>query len=273
HHRMFLEPQEKKRNMKALLIKQAKKTCSCTPAKIKDCVLGFFPILQWLPKYKLREYLLGDVMSGVIVGVLLVPQSIAYSLLAGLEPIYGLYTSFFSCIIYCIFGTSRHISVSIFGVVCLMLGQVVDREVERAGYELEPALPALGGDSNSTGNGTLCDKGCYAMAVAATITFISGVYQVAMGFFQVGFVSVYLSDSLLSGFVTGASLTVLTSQVKYLLGLDIPRSGGIGSLITTWINIFRNIHRTNICDLITSFLCFLVLIPAKELNERFKSKL
>ncbi|NXQ46726.1 S26A2 protein, partial [Catharus fuscescens] len=275
HQRIFLEPQEKKSNMKALLVKQAKKTCSCTPAKIKDCVLGFFPILQWLPKYKLREDLLGDVMSGVIVGVLLVPQSIAYSLLAGLEPIYGLYTSFFSCIIYCIFGTSRHISVSIFGVVCLMVGQVVDREVERAGFDLDPVLSVLGGDRNSTRNGTepLCDKSCYAMAVAATMTFISGVYQVAMGFFQVGFVSVYLSDSLLSGFVTGASFTVLTSQVKYLLGLDIPRSGGIGSLVTTWINILRNIHRTNICDLITSFLCFLVLIPAKELNERFKSKL
>ncbi|NWY74342.1 S26A2 protein, partial [Erithacus rubecula] len=275
-HRIFLEPQEKKRSMKALLVKQAKKTCSCTPAKIKDCILGFFPILQWLPKYKLREDLLGDVMSGVIVGVLLVPQSIAYSLLAGLEPIYGLYTSFFSCIIYCIFGTSRHISVSIFGVVCLMVGQVVDREVERAGYELQPGvLSALPGDSNSTSNGTqlLCDKSCYAMAVAATMTFISGVYQVAMGFFQVGFVSVYLSDSLLSGFVTGASFTVLTSQVKYLLGLDIPRSGGIGSLVTTWTNIFSNIHSTNICDLITSSLCFLVLIPAKELNERFKSKL
>lgn len=275
HHRMFLEPQEEKRSVKAVLVKQAKKTCSCTPAKIKECVLGFFPIVQWLPKYKLREYLLGDIMSGVIVGVLLVPQSIAYSLLAGLEPIYGLYTSFFSCLIYCIFGTSRHVSVGIFGVVCLMVGQVVDREVERAGYELEPAV--LSGFGNSSSNGTApeppCDKSCYAMAVAATMTFISGVYQVAMGFFQVGFVSVYLSDSLLSGFVTGASFTVLTSQVKYLLGLDIPRSGGVGSLITTWINIFSNIHRTNVCDLITSFLCLLVLIPTKELNERFKSKL
>ncbi|NWV08786.1 S26A2 protein, partial [Ptilonorhynchus violaceus] len=281
HHRMFLEPQEEKRSMRALLVKQAKKTCSCTPAKVKDCVLGFFPILQWLPKYKLREYLLGDVMSGVIVGVLLVPQSIAYSLLAGLEPIYGLYTSFFASIIYCVLGTSRHISVSIFGVVCLMVGQVVDREVERAGFGPEAAVPSVlpgaGAGGNGTGNGTApeppCDRACYAMAVAATMTFISGVYQVAMGFFQVGFVSVYLSDSLLSGFVTGASFTVLTSQVKYLLGLDIPRSGGIGSLITTWINIFKNIHRTNICDLITSFLCFLVLVPTKELNEHFKSKL
>ncbi|XP_027574409.1 sulfate transporter [Pipra filicauda] len=284
HHRMFLEPQEKKRSVKALVVKQAKKTCSCTPTKVKDWVFGFFPILQWLPKYKVREDLLGDLMSGVIVGVLLVPQSIAYSLLAGVEPIYGLYTSFFASLIYCIFGTSRHISVSIFGVTCLMMGQVVDREMERAGYDVEPAVlsvpPGAAARVNTTlspVNGTwqelLCDRSCHAITVAVTVSFLAGVYQVAMGFFQVGFVSVYLSDSLLSGFVTGASYTVLTSQVKYLLGLDIPRSGGIGSLIVTWINIFKNIHKTNICDLITSFLCFLVLIPAKELNERFKSKL
>uniref|UniRef100_A0A8B9F8L7 Sulfate transporter n=1 Tax=Amazona collaria TaxID=241587 RepID=A0A8B9F8L7_9PSIT len=284
HHGMFLEPQEKKRSMKALVVKQAKKTCSCTPDKVKDFVLSFFPVLQWLPKYKLREYLLGDIMSGVIVGVLLVPQSIAYSLLAEQEPIYGLYTSFFAGIIYFIFGTSRHISVGIFGVICLMVGQVVDREVQRAGYGAKPAalggLTATAAYANTTSspvNQTLqelhCDKSCYAITVGATMTFIAGVYQVAMGFFQVGFVSVYLSDSLLSGFVTGASFTILTSQAKYLLGLDIPRSNGIGSLIATWIEIFRNIHKTNVCDLITSILCFLVLIPAKELNDHFKSRL
>lgn len=284
HHRMFLEPQEEKRNLKALVVKQVKKTCSCTPAKVKDCVLSFFPILQWLPKYNLKECLLGDIMSGVIVGVLLVPQSIAYSLLAGQEPIYGLYTSFFAGIIYCIFGTSHHISVGIFGALCLMVGQVVDREVLRAGYDLEPAAFSDHMDTamhvnstiapvNQTSQKLLCDKTCYAIKVGATVTFIAGVYQVAMGFFQVGFVSVYLSDSLLSGFVTGASFTILTSQAKYLLGLDIPRSSGVGSLITTWINIFRNIHKTNICDVITSFLCFLVLIPTKELNEHFKSRL
>ncbi|XP_009902951.2 sulfate transporter [Dryobates pubescens] len=284
HHAMFLEPQEKKRSMKALVVKQAKKTCSCTPAKVKDYVFSFFPVLQWLPKYKPREYLLGDIMSGVIVAVLLVPQSIAYSLLAGQEPIYGLYTSFFAGIIYFMFGTSRHISVGIFGVLCLMVGQVVDREIQRAGYDLEPADPGVLTDAaaylnttispaNHTSQELLCDKSCYAIRVGATMTFIAGVYQVAMGFFQVGFVSVYLSDSLLSGFVTGASFTILTSQAKYLLGLDIPRSSGIGSLISTWISIFRNVHKTNICDLITSLLCFLVLIPTKELNEHFKSRL
>lgn len=192
HQRIFLEPREKKRSMKALVVKQAKKTCSCTPAKVKDCVFSLFPVLQWLPKYKLREYLLGDIMSGVIVGVLLVPQSIAYSLLAGQEPIYGLYTSFFASIIYFIFGTSRHISVGIFGVICLMVGQVVDREIQRAGYDVEPAaVTVLRGTAasvnttvspvNQTLQSPLCDKSCYAITVGATMTFIAGVYQVRGG--------------------------------------------------------------------------------------------
>ncbi|XP_074866181.1 sulfate transporter-like [Carettochelys insculpta] len=268
---MFLEPQETKIDIKALLVKKMKKTCSCTPAKVKDQIFNFLPVLQWLPKYKLREYLLGDIMSGVIVGILLVPQAIAYSLLAGQEPIYGLYTSFFANIIYFLFGTSHHISVGIFGVLCLMIGQVVNREVERAGYDMGTSINSS--LNNQTSNQLLCDRSCYAIVVGSTVTFIAGVYQVALAFFQVGFVSVYLSDSLLSGFVTGSSFTILTSQAKYLLGLNIPNSNDVGSLVTTWVNIFKNIHKTNICDLITSVLCFLVLIPTKELNDHFKSKL
>ncbi|XP_066470930.1 sulfate transporter-like [Tiliqua scincoides] len=287
HSRIFLEPIEKGTDIKACVVKKVKKTCRCTPAKAKDLIFSFLPVLKWLPKYNLRENILGDAMSGLIVGILLVPQSIAYSLLAGQDPIYGLYTSFFASIIYFLFGTSRHISVGIFGVLCLMVGEVVNREVERAGYDLEPSVPSsfrsdtisylnnstLGPLTTNQTTQLLCDRSCYAITVGATVTFMAGIYQVAMGFFQVGFVSVYLSDSLLSGFVTGASFTILTSQAKYLLGLDIPRSSGVGSLVATWINIFRNIHKTNVCDLITSFLCFLVLIPTKELNERFKSKL
>uniref|UniRef100_A0A8D2B303 Sulfate transporter n=1 Tax=Sciurus vulgaris TaxID=55149 RepID=A0A8D2B303_SCIVU len=261
--RIHVEPQEKSHtNIKQFVIKKLQKNCQCSPTK-------------WLPKYDLKKNILGDVMSGLIVGILLVPQSIAYSLLAGQEPIYGLYTSFFASIIYFIFGTSHHISVGIFGVLCLMIGEVVDRELHKAGSDFAPSLEMILNRSTLV-NHTLdrtCDKSCYAIKVGSTVTFMAGVYQVAMGFFQVGFVSVYLSDALLSGFVTGASFTILTSQAKYLLGLSLPRSNGVGSFITTWMHIFRNIHKTNLCDLITSLLCLLVLLPTKELNERFKSKL
>uniref|UniRef100_A0A8C2FIN2 Solute carrier family 26 member 2 n=1 Tax=Cyprinus carpio TaxID=7962 RepID=A0A8C2FIN2_CYPCA len=208
-------------------------------------------------------------MSGLIVGILLVPQSIAYSLLAEQDPIYGLYTSFFASIIYALLGTSRHISVGMFGVLCLLVGQVVDRELTLAGYPSDTNQTTLGNVDNSTG--PICDRSCYAVMVAATLTFTAGVYQVLMGLLQVGFVSVYLSDSLLSGFATGASLTILTSQIKYFLGLHLPRVQGWGSLIKTWISLFKNLGHTNLCDLVTSVLCLLVLVPTKELNDRFKA--
>ncbi|KAL2779215.1 sulfate transporter, partial [Daubentonia madagascariensis] len=279
YSRIHIECQEKANtNFKEFVITKLQKNCQCSPAKAKNIIFGFLPVFQWLPKYDLKKNILGDLMSGLIVGILLVPQSIAYSLLAGQEPIYGLYTSFFASIIYFLLGTSRHISVGIFGVLCLMIGEVVDREVHKAGYDNAPIAPSLGVVSNGSTllnqtSDLICGKSCYAIIVGSTVTFMAGVYQVAMGFFQVGFVSVYLSDALLSGFVTGASFTILTSQAKYLLGLSLPRSNGVGSLITTWIHIFRNIRKTNLCDLITSLLCLLVLLPAKELNEHFKSKL
>lgn len=280
YRRIHMEPREKSStNFKQFVIRKLQKSCQCSPAKAKNMIFDFLPVLRWLPKYDMKKNILGDVMSGLIVGILLVPQSIAYSLLAGQEPIYGLYTSFFASIIYFLLGTSRHISVGIFGILCLMIGEVVDRELHKAGYDTADNAPSdlglvLNGSTllNQTSD-RICDRSCYAIAVGSTVTFMAGVYQVAMGFFQVGFVSVYLSDALLSGFVTGASFTILTSQAKYLLGLSLPRSNGVGSLITTWIHIFKNIHKTNICDLITSLLCLLVLLPTKELNEHFKSKL
>ncbi|XP_020382847.2 sulfate transporter isoform X2 [Rhincodon typus] len=270
---IILEEEERKTlNVKKIAVKKLKKCCSCTPTKAKDFFVDLFPVIRWFPKYKWKEWILGDIMSGLIVGILLVPQSIAYSLLAGQEPIYGLYTSFFACIIYFLMGTSKHISVGIFGVLCLMIGQVVDREVQYFGYDLY--------DVNKTAQSEMfnqstdfCDRSCLAIRVGSTLTFMAGVYQIAMGIFQVGFISVYLSDSLLSGFATGASFTILTSQVKYLLGISIPRAHGPGSLVQTWVYIFKNIQRTNVCDVITSALCLLVLVPLKEINECYKSKL
>ncbi|XP_060935871.1 sulfate transporter [Limanda limanda] len=269
---------EPERSCQTSVRRRLKKSCSCSSEKIKAKVLDFFPILSWMPHYKLRDWLLGDAMSGIIVGILLVPQSIAYSLLASQDPIYGLYTSFFSSIIYALMGTSRHISVGIFGVLCLLVGQVVDRELAVAGYL--PEGSSMGNHSvlllAGQGNGSVgleCDRSCYAITVGATLTFTAGIYQVLMGIFQVGFVSVYLSDSLLSGFATGASLTILTSQVKYLLGLKIPRPQGWFTLCKTWFSIFTGLGNTNLCDLVTSLVCLLLLIPTKELNDRFKAKL
>ncbi|XP_060619693.2 sulfate anion transporter 1 [Anolis sagrei] len=284
HLQFYMERKIPPRISKTAVIKsQLMKNCFCTRERMKKTVMDFFPVLHWLPKYKCKEYIWGDVMSGLVIGIILVPQAIAYSLLAGLKPIYSLYTSFFANIIYFLMGTSRHVSVGIFSLLSLMVGQVVDRELLLAGFDLnDDPQEATGGRESlnvTVHNLTLgtmsmeCGKECYAIGVATALTFLAGVYQVLMGIFHLGFVSMYLSEPVLDGFATGASVTILTAQVKYLVGIKIPRAQGYGVLITTWVNIFSNISQANVCDVITSTICITVLVTAKELGDRYKHKL
>uniref|UniRef100_A0A8C5HAB0 Sulfate anion transporter 1-like n=1 Tax=Gouania willdenowi TaxID=441366 RepID=A0A8C5HAB0_GOUWI len=221
----------------------------------------FFPVVRWLPKYKLKDYIWGDVMSGLIVGIILVPQAIAYCLLAGVDPIYGLYTSFYANIIYFSWGhpdtyrgdLQSHEPHGWTGNISDRTSDILFQNVELMGMQ--------------------CGKECYAISIAAAVTFLAGIYQVIMAVFRLGFVSVYLSAPMLDGFATGASFTILTVQAKYLLGLKIPRHQGYGTVIVTWINIFANIHKTNMCDLITSAICILILVAGKEIQDRYKDRL
>lgn len=276
-----------KRRPAEIIKTKLQRNLSCSASKVKNTLTGFFPVVQWLPKYKVKDYIWGDLMSGLIIGIILIPQAIAYCLLAGLEPIYGLYTSFFSNIIYFFMGTSRHVSVGIFSLMSLMIGQVVDREVFLAGFDLNEDSKQNAFDvglnetweSNTTVNPKImvlnmeCGKECYAIGIATAVTFLAGIYQVLMAVLRLGFVSVYLSAPMLDGFATGASCTILTVQAKYLLGLKIPRHQGYGTVVVTWINIFKNIHNTNFCDLITSAICIIILVGGKEIQDRYKDRL
>ncbi|XP_056141062.1 sulfate anion transporter 1 [Lampris incognitus] len=277
----------KRRPPLSILRSRVKQEVACSTPRVRSLFSGFFPVVRWLPKYKLQQYVWGDVMSGLIVGIILVPQAIAYCLLAGVEPIYGLYTSFFANIIYFFMGTSKHVSVGIFSLMSLMIGQVVDREVYLAGFDLNEdsgisanSLDILNGTQgtnlSATEMGSMgieCGKECYAINIAAAVTFLAGIYQVMMAIFRLGFVSVYLSAPMLDGFATGASFTILTVQAKYLLGLKIPRHQGYGTVVVTWINILSSIHKTNICDLITSAICITILVAGKEIQDRYKARL
>ncbi|XP_012790163.2 sulfate anion transporter 1 [Sorex araneus] len=156
----------------------------CSLQRARALLQTLVPATRWLPRYRLREDLAGDVLSGLVIGIILVPQAIAYSLLAGLQPIYSLYTSFFANLIYFLLGTSRHVSVGIFSLLCLMVGQVVDRELLLAGFD--PAATAEGPGWNLSAHNTstealepqLCSRDCYAIRVACALTLVTGIYQV-----------------------------------------------------------------------------------------------
>lgn len=127
---ILLERQVRQRKPAVSVLKsKLKQAVTCSVPRIRSTLSGFFPVMRWLPKYNIKEYVWGDVMSGMIVGIILVPQAIAYCLLAGVEPIYGLYTSFYANIIYFLMGTSRHVSVGIFSLMSLMIGQVINQNL------------------------------------------------------------------------------------------------------------------------------------------------
>uniref|UniRef100_A0A8C3BMM1 SLC26A/SulP transporter domain-containing protein n=1 Tax=Cairina moschata TaxID=8855 RepID=A0A8C3BMM1_CAIMO len=221
----------------------------CNHQTIITFFCWLFPVLDWLPRYDVRTQFLGDGISGLLVGTVAIPQSISYSLLASQDLIYGIYTNFFCNIIYVAMATSRHNFVGSFGVLSLAL----------CWWTIPPPL----------GMGWLPVTG--AATVALSLSFLVGLYQVRMftillGVLQLGFVAVYRSEPLLSGFVTSSSLTVITSQMKYLLGLKIPWHEGVG--LTFQVDLFRYIQNTNICDLLTSLIALAIIVPVKELNDQ-----
>ncbi|XP_063664631.1 sulfate anion transporter 1 isoform X2 [Pan troglodytes] len=168
------------RGLREMLKARLWRSCSCSVLCARALVQDLLPATRWLRQYRPREYLAGDVMSGLVIGIILVPQAIAYSLLAGLQPIYSLYTSFFANLIYFLMGTSRHVSVGIFSLLCLMVGQVVDRELQLAGFD--PSQDGLQpGANSSTLNGSAamldCGRDCYAIHVATALTLMTGLYQ------------------------------------------------------------------------------------------------
>ncbi len=153
--------------------------------------------LSWLPGYT-RHDLLGDLMAGAVVAVMLVPQSMAYALLAGLPPQTGLYASLLPLALYGLLGSSRTLAVGPVAIVSLMVAA-------GAGALAEPGSPAYS-------------------QTALTLALLVGVTQSVMGLLRLGFLVNFLSHPVLAGFTNAAAIVIGFSQVKHLLGYSVPRS-------------------------------------------------
>ncbi|XP_070710345.1 chloride anion exchanger-like [Pempheris klunzingeri] len=257
----FAEEHEKVYRHRKSMLDHAKQYLTCDAKRAKNAALSLLPFISWLKIYQIKEWLVSDIVSGVSTGLVAVLQGLAYCLLASLPPWYGLFSAFFPVVIYFFLGTSRHISVGPFPVLCLMIGSVVTRLV-----------PDEGSPANITGfEGLSRDE--QRVLVASSVTFLVGLMQLAMGILQVGFVVMYLSDTLVSGFTTAAAVHILVSQLKFVLGLNVPGISGPLAIIYTLIDIFSMITSTNVCDVVISLVIMVVVFIVKELNDRFKSKL
>ncbi|XP_072309414.1 chloride anion exchanger-like [Eucyclogobius newberryi] len=257
----FNEEHEKIYRQRKTIINHVTDYFRCNRRRVRSAALSLLPVISWLKIYRVKEWLLSDIVSGVSTGLVAVLQGLAYCLLASLPPWYGLFSAFFPVIIYFFLGTSRHISVGPFPVLCLMIGSVVTRIV-----------PDEGPPMNITGFEGL-SRDDQRVLVASSLTFLTGIMQLAMGVFQVGFVVLYLSDTLVSGFTTAAAVHILVSQLKFVLGLTVPGLSGPLSLVYTLEIIFTRIGSTNVCDVVISLVIIVLVFVVKELNDRYKSKL
>ncbi|KAL3505975.1 hypothetical protein ACH5RR_031357 [Cinchona calisaya] len=163
----------------------------------RKCVLGlqyFVPILEWAPRYTF-EFFKADLIAGITIASLAVPQGISYARLANLPPIIGLYSSFVPPMIYAMLGSSRDLAVGTIAVPSLLIASMIGNEVHPA------ENPKL-----------------YVQLVL-TATFFAGVFQASLGLLRLGFIVDFLSHATIVGFMGGAATVVCLQQLKGILGL------------------------------------------------------
>ncbi len=196
----------------------------------------------WLTSYR-KQDLPSDINAGITVGIMLVPQGMAYALLAGLPPVYGLYASIFPLIMYAILGTSRQLAV----------GPVAMDSILVAG-----------------GVGTLAASGTQQyISMAIFLALYVGAIQVVMGTLRLGIVVNFLSKPVIAGFTAAAALIIGSSQLKHLLGIEISR----GSVLSAIQQIIDQLGKINIPTLLIGLSTILVIKSLKKINPKIPAPL
>ena len=173
------------------------------------------PALGWLAHYE-RKHLPGDALAGVIVATLLIPQGMAYALLAGLPPQFGLYASLWPLAVYALLGSSRFVAVGPVAMVSLLI---------------------------AAGVGELAEPGSARYLAFATATaLVVGAMQIAMGAARLGALTNFLSHPVLSGFSSAAAILIALSQVKHLLGVKLPQTEHFHALLAQLAGALPHTH-------------------------------
>ncbi|XP_030954398.1 probable sulfate transporter 3.5 isoform X1 [Quercus lobata] len=163
--------------------------------RVTKALQYFIPILEWLPKYNLR-LLRYDILAGLTITSLAIPQGISYAKLAEIPPIIGLYSSFVPPLLYAVFGSSKHLAVGTVAAASLLLSSTLDDVVSSKD---NPAL---------------------YLQLVFTATFITGVFQTALGFLRLGILVDFLSHSTITGFMGGTATIICLQQLKGFFGMN-----------------------------------------------------
>ncbi|KAG8475534.1 hypothetical protein CXB51_032297 [Gossypium anomalum] len=200
-----------------------------------------FPILHWGPNYNLKLFK-SDIVSGVTIASLAIPQGISYAKLASLPPNVGLYSSFVPPLVYAVLGSSRDIAVGPVSIASLILGSMLTQQVSPTG---DPVL---------------------FLQLAFTATFFAGFFQASLGFLRLGFIIDFLSKATLIGFMAGAAIIVSLQQLKSLLGIThFSKKMGF---IPVMASVFHNSQEWSWQTILMGFSFLVFLLVARHVSMR-----
>ncbi|KAK9528960.1 hypothetical protein VZT92_013085 [Zoarces viviparus] len=248
------------------LSERLKDSLRCTAPKLKQSVMSSLPVLYWLPKYSIWDYGMPDLISGISVGIMHLPQGLAYALLASVPPVFGLYSSLYPALIYFFFGTSRHISIGTFTVLSIMVGSVTERLAPDSAF-------LITNGTNVTAEVDITARDSYRVQVAAATTVLGGLIQVVLGLVKFGFVETYLSEPLVRAYTTAAAAHAVVAQLKHIFGVSPTRFSGPFSLVYILKDVCMLLPHTHLPTLLVSTVSMVFLISAKELNSFLSPKL
>ncbi|HEX2621954.1 MAG TPA: sulfate permease [Phototrophicaceae bacterium] len=205
-------------------------------------LVNIFPFLGWLPDYR-RDYLPGDILAALTVGTMIIPQSMAYALLAGLPPIVGLYTGILPMLIFGLMGSTTVLTLGPTAITSVITLTTLSNLAAQGSPEY--------------------------MTFALTLTLTLGVIVIVMGVFRLGAIVNLLSQSVLAGHMNAAALIILFSQIPNILGIKLPRSEKTLEII---IRPLEKLNELNPTTLAIGVACLVILIGFKNYLPKLLEK-
>jgi len=210
-----------------------------------NALLNYIPFLSWIRTYN-KAFLLSDIVAGLTVGIMLIPQGMAYALLAGLPPVYGLYAALMPQVVYAFLGTSRQLAVGPVAMDSLLVASIVSALAINPDHYIELSI---------------------------LLAFMMGALQLLFGIFKFGFLVNFLSKPVISAFTFAAALIIGLNQLKHLVGISLDKGVATNTIQDLFSQVFKHIKEFNLATVIIGLSGILIIMAIKKFSKKIPAAL